>query len=243
MPHQQSNPVDNDGYDPNKAFEQRRQMYLNVQEIQRLEHEAINRISKAMVSKKTELLEILSAWLMSQNGYRPEHNEVESMTGCDMPEWIILQQKAAPLEAEANRTRWEAEDASRQYKEAAPLGHVGMGFVNELIADAEKKNRIAALSAVSQTKNAARDEAARCLASNVEQRQRFGKRFLRACLENIQYLEASSVFGSRADTLISEMTHTLEKEWQDHRASTMAAMGSLVGNLKELHGLYSIKGE
>ena len=226
-----------DGYDAQKAFNQRRQIYLAVQEIQRLEHEVFKRISDSTTKRKRELLEILSAWLLDQKSESPNHRQVEMLSGCPMRTWLDLQRASVPLQDEVNRCTAEARVAENEYNTAAPLR-----IVSEWTADGERKTHLQQLAATKNLKIANRDMATRRMDENIEARQVFAKQFLRGCLSELGQLSTTNVFGERARRVVGELATAVADEWRNHVQANSAAVASIENNIQQLRQIYRMNG-
>ena len=208
-----------DGYDPVAAFEKRRTILLSVQEVQAKEHDAFQRIAVASRKLKEEFLVILSEWLLRQYSPTQETVAIARLIDFEMAEWFTLQSQVNDIETRVAVATRESDLANGEYKRAAPMQSVGLGFLNKLTADETKKSQIELLSRATRQKSDALSAVQLELSRNTAKRQAVGKEFLRKCLDNIVFFDQCHFLGVRAQNVVFEINACVMNEWNPHQIS------------------------
>jgi hypothetical protein len=225
-----------DNFDGFSAFSCRRKIFLEVQEIQKAEHNAINRIGKIIESKKETILIIFADFLVEYKERGEHHWEINNISGCNMDDWIELQSESEKLATQLNTARIAKEKASEAYYKMAPFG-----LVTEIFSDPAKKVEITQLSDFSKLKDREYNTIQGFVNTNDRKRKDFGKKFMRGCLEHISSLRLTNVFGDKCQIIISEMTEGIGIEWSAYIQKQHVYLSSLDMSLESLKSTYGIQ--
>jgi hypothetical protein len=190
-------------------------------------------------SHKEELLSVLSNWLLDQTRPSPDHRVVEQLTGLFLSEWLEMQEQASEIEARVKKRKAIADAASEELKAIAPLEHVGLGIVNQWMADGERKAKIESLALKARQTSLEVSAADAELAKNIGERRAYAKRFLRNCLANIEEIENTPAFGPRAQGIVSEIASVIENEWRAHTDVVRKSVAAIKHNAVELGRIYA----
>lgn len=225
-------------FDPVKAFNSRRILYLKLIDCQKHEHITFKKIANVLNDQKSKLLELLSTWLLSINEMPVCYEEIETLSNCSLSEWVSLQKSYQDMIPINQKLRDQQNIAKEEYKKVAPLGILTKIFADELnkiiISEREK-----ALEDINIEVNKLQNQ----IDNNISQRQQYGYRFMRNCLHNIDQLKTSSVFGNDVEDITRKITIDIINIWKDNISSMHDLINLIDNHSIVLKSIYNINGE